>query len=153
MLKSKKFRIFLISFISLILLVGITVLIVNAIVIGTTAKNVIIAPPNAHYEAVIVLGVRAASVIVNAPHAASLTVRARLVVSRVMENVAPVANVRMTIVRVVMAIAPAMRVTVRVKRVLAPIVVPVAIVRISAVNSLSLWMQNCAFCPTRRIWA
>ena len=58
MLKSKKFRIFLISFISLILLVGITVLIVNAIVIGTTAKNVIIAHPNAHYEAVIVLGAK-----------------------------------------------------------------------------------------------
>ena len=58
MLKSKKFRIFLISFISLILLVGITVLIVNAIVIGTTAKNVIIAPPNAHYEAAIVLGAK-----------------------------------------------------------------------------------------------
>lgn len=58
MLKSKKLRIILLSAISLILLCGIAVLILNAIVIGTTKNDIIIANPDEHYEAVIVLGAK-----------------------------------------------------------------------------------------------
>ena len=58
MLKSKKFFVFLISSIALILLLGIAVLIINAIVCGKTNKEIVVAEPDSPCEAVIVLGAK-----------------------------------------------------------------------------------------------
>ncbi len=58
MLKNKNLRIFLIILGASFLLLGIAALTLNAVVIGTTAKNIIVAEPTEHYEAVIVLGAK-----------------------------------------------------------------------------------------------